>query len=202
MFADDIALCAEMAAKYKPQPPFVECGGIESPCVADYRLTIEAMKTANTADEIRVAQMARYLNLHRPLEASFPGYVCEDPATGGLPIERLFEKYDRDIGTAVLLSVLEHVSNPFDAAEFLWDAMASRGLAIVSVPFMFPEHHGPEDCFRFTPTGLRHVFGTHHQWDILEVGWRLKIPADAGVLEIHTGEPQAIETCYIVARAR
>ena len=232
MFWDDVQLVSEMVAKYSARPPYVEAGGIEFPTIAAYEKTIEAMaklrwlqthepdgrvKYAECIDElsehdVREAQMCRYLRIHRPLEAACPGYLLEDPATGGLPLERLSEKYDpargTGIGTAILLSVLEHVDDPFAAIDALREAMVLGGLVIVSVPFQFPEHAGGgQDCWRFTPTALRHVFsparGSEHPpvWSICETDWRLRIDAGQGVLDIHTGKPQAIESCFLVARA-
>lgn len=203
----------------------MECGGLVRPTIAAYEKTIEKMKLLEgcvlpghrvignvSAELIIEAQRARYLDIERPL--SFLGeYVIENPeAPGGLPLERLAEKYNpangTGIGTAILLSVLEHVVDPFHAIDCLWQAMAPGGLAIVSVPFTFPHHPQGgmgEDNFRFTPTGLRHVFGHHPdepaQWEVLEADWRLRIDAGQGVLDIHTGKPQAIESCYIAARA-
>ena len=224
MFADDIALVRELVAKYGPAPqPIVDVGGLERPCVADYQRTIDAM--APIADgahcspgslyignpAVRAAQMCRYLDIERPL--SFLGeYALENPETGGRLLEDLATKYRPDlgtgIGTAILLSVLEHVADPFVAIDGLRDAMATGGLAIVSVPFTFPWHPqggSGEDNFRFTPTGLRHVFtapkGEPQRWEVLDADWRLDIPAEAGVLDIKTGRAQAIKSCYIVARA-
>jgi hypothetical protein len=212
----------ELAAKYGPLPQIiVECGGLERPCVADYQRTIDAMAnlrneagealqtTSVFDDEVRAAQMCRYLALERPL--SFLGdYVIENPETGGRALEDLTMSYRPDmgmgIGTAILLSVLEHVADPFVAIDGLRDAMATGGIAIVSVPFCFPHHPGNgEDNFRFTPTGLRHVFtapkGEPQRWEVLEADWRLDIPAEAGVLDIKTGRAQAIKSCYLVAKA-
>ncbi len=217
MFADDIELVREMVEKYGPaKQPIVECGGIANPCIADYQRTIDAMRELYertpqpTNEEIHAAQTCRYLNIERPLSFLGP-YELEDPAVkGGLPLERLAEKYHGNdaIGTAILLSVLEHVDDPFEAVDRLRDAMADDGIAIVSVPFMFPLHEQcGQDCWRFTPTGLRHLFsppkGTELPpcWEILESGWRLRIGADAGVIDLTTGKPQAIESCYLVARA-
>lgn len=202
-----------MVAKYSAGPPFVECGGLENPTIASYDLTIAAMAKLKVGaslvggpgldEQIRAAQMCRYLQIHRPLEASCPGYVCENPATGGLPLERLPDKYHsgNEIGTAICLSVLEHVAQPFEAIEVLWEAMKLGGLVIVSVPWEFPHHPSDgEDNWRFSPTGLRHVFRPKF-WQVLEAGWRLQISASAGVLDIRSGEPQAIRSAYICARA-
>lgn len=234
MFWDDVQLVSEMVAKHSGQPPYVEAGGIENPTIAAYEKTIEAMAALSVANdskvtgfapadcvefnnEIRAAQMCRYLQIRRPLEASCPGYRLEDPAAGGVPIELLHNKYGLPesaycteplIGTAILLSVLEHVDNPFWAIEQLHLAMRPGGLVIASVPFIFPYHPDcGQDNFRFTPSGLRSVFGgqdandSQRLWDIIEAGWRLDIPSEAGVLDIKTGRAQAIRSCYLVARA-
>ncbi len=242
MFADDIALVKQLVAKYGPAPqPVIDVGGLSRPCVADYQVTIEKMRLlegcvlpgqrviGNVSAELVIeVQKARYLDIERPL--SFLGdYVIENPEAGGLPLERLAEKYNSAgvnvenvdtrtgdvvlggpgrIGTAILLSVLEHVADPFHAIDCLWQAMKPGGIAIVSVPFAFPHHPqggSGEDNFRFTPTGLRHVFGSHpdepKQWEVLACDWRLRIGADQGVLDIHTMRPQSIESCFIAARA-
>lgn len=233
MFADDIALVESMVAKYGPAPhPIVECGGLIRPCVAQYQNTIDAMAKlrwlqthepdgrvkyaecveALSEHDVREAQMCRYLNIERPL--SFLGdYVIENPGEGdGLSLERLTEKYDpargTGIGTAIVLSVLEHVDDPFIAIDCLREAMQPGGLVMVSVPFIFPEHaQCGQDCWRFTPTALKHIFAPSKggaqppAWDLLESGWRLRISASAGVLNLQNGEPQAIESCFAVARA-
>ena len=210
MFADDIALVAEMVAKHgHVSPPFVEVGGLENPTIADYQITIDAMamlrgKVFEEIDYdplVRAAQMARYLQIHRPLEPSLPGYICEDPGNGGRSIENLADKYPAACGVIVALSVLEHCGEPWFADEDLYQAMKPGGLLIVSVPWTFPHHPSPEDNWRFSPSGLRRIFEGEHG-EILECGWRLDIPADAGVLDIKTGRPQAIQSCYLVARAK
>ena len=231
MFADDIALVKELVAKHGPLPagPIVDVGGLERPCVADYQRTIDAMAKLRWAathgdderqlcgDEIeeptpyqvREAQMCRYLDIERPL--SFLGDVTiENPETGGLPLERLAEKYrpseGTGIGTAILLSVLEHVADPFEAVARLRDAMQEGGLAIVSVPWAFPTHYGPEDNWRISESGLRHIFspmaGSDEppRWSILESGKRLDIPAEAGVLDSE-GRAQIVQSAFICARA-
>jgi hypothetical protein len=209
MFADDLDLLAMLNRKYGPFPDLiVDVGGLERPTIADYSVTIELMKTARNYNDVVNAQQARYRNVVRPLSFLSPDYVIENPETDGVPIEKLSDKYGgvrwvslkhSTIGTAILLSVLEHVNNPFESVKCLSDSVSPSGLVIVSVPWMFPHHHGPEDNWRFSPTGLRHVFKSP-SWEILECDWRLRITADAGVLDIHTGKPQAIESCYLIAR--
>jgi hypothetical protein len=98
------------------------------------------------------------------------------------------------------LSTLEHVEQPFEAVMQIRDVLRVGGLAIVSVPFQFPYHPSPSDHWRFTPSGLRIIF-CRPCWEILSCDWRLNIPASAGILDIHTGQPQAVQSCAIVARA-
>ncbi len=206
MWADDIALVAEVAAKYGPLPqPVVEVGGLEDPCIADYQRTIDAMRVPRPSwppEEIRAAQEARYLKIHRPLEASAPGYRCEDPSTGGCDIEDLPERYGSSHwGTIIALSTLEHVRDLDEAASALYRAIRPNGLLVVSVPFEFPYHPSPKDYWRFTPDALRVLF-IEEAWWVLECDWRLNIPASAGVLNTQNGEPQAIRSCYLVGRAK
>lgn len=208
MFADDVDLVRTLTARYAATGPFVEPGGLARPCLADYRLTVEAMAHLRgkvgglpvTDADIIAAQRARYLDIENPL--GFLGDVeLQNPETGGLPIERLHQKYPRTIGTAILLSVLEHVADPFDCARQLHAAMRPGGLVICSVPWQFPSHaHGGEDNYRFSPTGLRHVFAAN-RWTHLESGWRLDIPAEAGVIDLSTGRAQIIQSAYYCGRA-
>jgi len=221
MFYDDLLLCRELAAKYGIEGPVVECGGIPDPTIAQYDTTIGLMAKLRarlapgialdpSPEQIREAQLARYVQIHRPLSFLDENYAMEDPSNGGLPLERLSEKYNpaagTGIGTAILLSVLEHVADPFVAIDCLHAAMKPGGLVIVSVPFCFPFHaECGEDNFRFTPSGLRHVFtapsGEPKQWEVLETSWRLDLPYEAGILDIKTGRGQAIKSCYIAAKA-
>ena len=222
MFAADIEMLRRVAEEYGPlASPIVDIGGLENPTVADYQKTIDAMDKAGWSragwsdarldelfrQEVGAAQMARITRPLKPL-AFLGEYVIENPEADGLPIERLAEKYDGTvghqplIGTAILLSVLEHVERPWLAIDDLHAVMAVGGLVVVSVPWAFPTHHGPKDCFRYSPDGLRGLFADVAQWEVLECDWHIRIPSDAGVLCLLTGRPQGIEACYLVARAK
>lgn len=209
-----------MAAKYGARGPFVDVGGLERPTIADYSVTVHEMAqipverwfSHGMRDEnIRRAQYARYQDITRPLSFLDPDYAIENPETGGLDILGLADlvcaEVRRPYGTVICLSVLEHVDDPFGAAMDLNDILEPGGIAIVSVPFMFPEHRSPSDFWRFTPDALRYIFASaserHRHWEICEAGWRLRIPANAGVMDIRSeGTLQAIESCYIVARRK
>ena len=190
MFAADIELVRRAHATYGLKGPIVDAGGFAQPCVADYQRTIDAVAANGQSDE---AQKARYLTIDRPF--SFLGdYDIENPESGGKAIEALpADTYE----TILCMSVLEHTPSPWRITRHLSRALKSDGLLVLSVPFLFP-YHDTIDYFRFTPDGLRSLF---RDWEILECDWHLRIGAEAGVLDIRTGKPQAIEACYIVARA-
>ena len=65
------------------------------------------------------------------------------------------ERYD----VVICEQVLEHVVDPFLAAEHLFELCKPGGHAIVSTPFLIKQHelplYGLRDFWRFTPRGLR-----------------------------------------------
>lgn len=213
MWFDDLELVRAATEKYPPPPgPIVDAGGLIRPCVANYAKTIKAMKIfrgrtfsdeKEASEALRAAQGCRYENIERPLSFLGP-YAVENPELGGLSIRDLKTKYDHTIGCLVCLSTLEHVDEPWMADEDFHAAMRPGGLLIISVPWIFPHHAqggSGEDNWRFSPTGLRRIF-EGELFECLEAGFRLRIGADEGVLDIHTGRPQAIESAYLIGRAR
>lgn len=58
----------------------------------------------------------------------------------------------------LLLSVLEHVRAPHEAAREIDRLLRPGGIALVQVPFLFPIHDRPHDYYRFTEYGMRHLF--------------------------------------------
>lgn len=67
----------------------------------------------------------------------------------------------------VMSSVLEHLKDPFEAARAIDRALRPGGYALLIVPFLFPIHGRPNDYFRFTSYGLRHLF-SHMRIDVLQ----------------------------------
>ncbi len=51
--------------------------------------------------------------------------------------------------------VLEHVTEPDEALKNCNRMLKDGGYLWISVPFMYPYHPGPLDCWRFSKTGLR-----------------------------------------------
>ncbi len=56
-----------------------------------------------------------------------------------------------------MLEVLEHVKEPQRAIENICRALKPGGRLVLSTPFLFPLHDRPNDYFRYTEYGLRHL---------------------------------------------
>ena len=53
--------------------------------------------------------------------------------------------------------VFEHVAHPHLAVNNIYAMLEKGGCFYISVPFMYPVHEAPQDCARWTETGLRHL---------------------------------------------
>lgn len=62
-----------------------------------------------------------------------------------------------DYGVVVCLFVLEHVTDPAAAVRGVARALAPGGFALLGAPFADGIHACPDDYFRYTPHGLRHL---------------------------------------------
>jgi SAM-dependent methyltransferase len=58
----------------------------------------------------------------------------------------------------ICAEVMEHVNEPFKAAENIHNILRHGGKAFVSTPFQFPLHDAPYDYFRYTEFGLKNIF--------------------------------------------
>jgi len=65
---------------------------------------------------------------------------------------------DESFDAIIIMEVLEHVPNPFQAASELCRLLKPGGRLILSVPYIFPLHDRPYDFFRFTKYGLANLF--------------------------------------------
>jgi SAM-dependent methyltransferase len=61
---------------------------------------------------------------------------------------------DGEVGTAICVETLEHVTDPPAACRELARVVAAGGVAIVSAPTLLGVHAYPDDYFRFLPRGL------------------------------------------------
>lgn len=164
----------------------VDLGGLPASrvVIADYSITMRGG-----------GQHDRYLKLkENPFAHISKNYHIPNPENGDPFIEDMPER-DK-WGTALCLSVLEHVRNPFAVFDGIFRIMRPGGLVILSTEFSFPYHPSPEDNFRFSSNGLK-ILAEHAGFNILEHGWRLDINADMGIKEIHTGVSQEIKSVYI-----
>lgn len=185
MFWNDIELVTEQVEKYGLRKPFVDLGGMDRPCIADYALTIA------TGD-----QHARYIYLdQRPFDHLDRDYLILNPENGDPFIEDLPYTYENAFGTAVCLNVLEHVQNPFRVFAALYQIMRQNSLLIIETVFSFPYHPSPNDYWRFTPACLQYL-SEQAGFRVLECDWRMCITAERGIRNIQNNEPQEIRSVY------
>jgi SAM-dependent methyltransferase len=185
MFWDDIRLVTEQIEKYGLQLPMADLGGMDYPCIADYNLTIATGE-----------QFARYVSLaQRPFDHIDPQYLILNPDKGDPPIEDLPYQHQNKFGTITCLNVIEHIHNPFRVFAALYQLLKEGGLLVVETVFSFPYHPSPDDYWRFSPACLRYL-AESAGFIVLEADWRLTIPANRGIRDIHTNEPQEIRSVY------
>lgn len=187
MFWDDIKLVTEQVEKYGLRRPLVDLGGGDTPCIADYDLTLATGE-----------QGARYVTVaQRPFDHIDPEYLILNPEQGDPQIEDLPYLYQGYFGTACCLNVIEHVRNPFRVFAALYQIMRQDSLLIVETVFSFPYHPSPLDYWRYSPDCLRYLAETAG-FQVLEVDWRMTIPGDRGIRTTAEGldEAQEIRTVY------
>ena len=73
---------------------------------------------------------------------------------------------DGTFDNVLCTEALEHFYNPFLAIQEIKRILKTGGRLILSTRFIFPLHEVPQDYFRFTEYGLRHLLG---DFDILEL---------------------------------
>ena len=80
----------------------------------------------------------RYVSLH------FPEFdLCEDPVPSGFSM-------------IIAEQVFEHLLWPYRAGRKVYEALEPGGFFWISTPFLVRVHDGPDDCTRWTPTGMRY----------------------------------------------
>ena len=70
---------------------------------------------------------------------------------------------DNTFDQILCTEVLEHLHSPEKAISEMYRVLKSGGKIILTTRFIFPLHDTPEDYFRFTKYGLRHLF---REWNI------------------------------------
>jgi len=73
---------------------------------------------------------------------------------------------DGEFEVILCSEVLEHLHTPEVAIAEMYRVLAPGGSLILTTRFMFPMHDVPHDYFRFTETGMRHLF---RDFEIIEL---------------------------------
>ena len=207
MFKKDIDLITNLHKKYQFKIPLLDAGGLDNPTIADYDIT------ANKSIEISLAdgrlihwphadQNDRYLKIFRPWSFIDPYYSILNPERGDPTIEEMLPKYENCFETIILVSVFEHVNNPYEVSDALYKIIKPGGFLINSTPFLFPYHPSPDDYFRFSPLALRRIHEkSGFTW--LEGDFHVNHTSQEGIGDTNPknyGAPQAIMASYALCR--
>lgn len=72
-------------------------------------------------------------------------------------VQQRFPLSDGSVQTLFCCSVLEHVAQPWSVLFECRRIVAPSGHVLLFVPFLYHLHGAPEDYYRFTPFGVRHL---------------------------------------------
>lgn len=210
MFKKDIDLVRSLHEKYHFQSPMLDAGGLEQPAIADYEISIAKALTLDLdlngrKWSVRIPhpdQSDRYVQMRRPWSFVDENYTILNPEYGDPGIEDLPQKYRESFNTVVLVSVFEHVENPYVVSDALFQLLKPGGYLINSVPFVFPYHPSPEDNFRYSPVALKRIHErSGFQW--LEGDFHVNYSSAMGIGDTNPanyGAPQTIMACYALCR--
>ncbi len=73
---------------------------------------------------------------------------------------------DGEFSVILCSEVLEHLHTPEQAIAEMWRVLEPGGSLILTTRFMMPMHDMPHDYFRYTKTGMEHLF---REWEIDEL---------------------------------
>lgn len=162
MIMEDIELMQRLHARYQFHGPAVDLGGLEVPSIADYahskRKAIEV--DAGGGRKIKVPhpeQNDRYRQMPRPWSYIDKDYMILNPEYGHPPIEELPKIFQDHFNLAIMVSVFEHVENPYVVSDAIFKIIKPGGYLFNSTPFQFPYHPSPEDNFRYSPKALERI---------------------------------------------
>jgi SAM-dependent methyltransferase len=165
MFFKDIEKVLELNAKYYFQAPLLDAGGLFNPTIANYEISKKkALKVQYTFEDKTYSinaphpiQDDRYIQISKPWKFIDNEYLILNPESGDPYIEELPERYCNKFNTVIMVSVLEHVDDPFKVVEAIFKICKPGAYFFNSTPFVFPYHPSPNDNFRFSPNGLKIV---------------------------------------------
>lgn len=209
MWKKDLDKVKELHSKYNFQGPLLDAGGLPHPCIADYEISkekayYETVFLENRARNVIIPhedQQDRYVNISYPWSFIEKEYTIENPELGGLLMEDLPSKYENAFNTIIIVSVLEHVKNPYKCIEQVHKCVKPGGYVFNSVPFMFP-YHDKVDNWRFSPDALKDIFEeAGFEW--LEGDFHIKYETNEGIGDYHNSDkPQGIIGCYCLCQKK
>ena len=85
---------------------------------------------------------------------------------------------DNSVDSYVAIEVLEHLQSPVKAVTEIHRVLKPRGVAVLSVPFLFRVHGDPNDFQRLTKSGLHILFEDFTDVEIVEFGNRFHVISD------------------------
>ncbi len=207
MWKKDIDVIKRLHEELHFQRPLLDVGGLENPCIADY--DISAKKAHRVSVQLdgqprnivvpHVNQTDRYVNITRPWSFIDSHYRILNPEYGDPGIEDLPKFYSEAFNTVVLVSVLEHVIDPFECSHALFQILRPGGYLFTSVPFMFPIHD-TRDNWRFSPEALKTIYiksGFEH----IEGDYHVQYSMNDGIGNLHNpNESQPVLGCFAICR--
>ncbi|GJL49410.1 MAG: hypothetical protein NPIRA01_06370 [Nitrospirales bacterium] len=189
MWKKDIEIMAHLHERFNFQGPLLDAGGLEKPCIADYEVSAQKAHRISTlvngqSRNIVVPhanQIDRYVNIARPWSFIDPNYQILNPESGDPAIEDLPQRYSEAFNMVMLVSVLEHVIDPFVCSDALFQILRPGGYLFTSVPFMFPIHN-TRDNWRFSPDALKTIH-TKSGFEHLEGNFHVQYHAGHGIAD-------------------
>jgi SAM-dependent methyltransferase len=104
------------------------------------------------------AQAWFYVNLDLTTEPNLFADVSALPVQG------------QSVDVVICTEVLEHLSDPQSCAAEILRILKPGGMALLSVPFLYPVHADPEDFQRFTADGLKRLFSPCASLEVWPMG--------------------------------
>ncbi len=115
-----------------------------------------------------------------------------------LPFEN--ETFDQILCT----EVLEHLHTPEQAIKEMHRVLKTGGTLLLTTRFIFPLHDTPNDYYRYTKYGLRHLF---RNWEVIDIVPEVTTIETVGVLFQRIGFQTKLRVnivskvaCFILAR--
>jgi len=210
MFKKDIDKVTELHEKHHFKAPLLDAGGLGRPTIADYEISAKKAVEVEVTDErgtrrVKVPhsiQEDRYVDIYRPWSFIDDNYAIMNPETNGVYIQDLPEKFPDHFNLVILVSVFEHVDNPYKISDALFKIVKPGGYLFNSTPFIFPYHPSPEDNFRFSPKALRLIHeSSGFKW--LEGDFHINHSTAEGIGDTNPKNylaPQAIMASYALCQ--